>query len=309
MFSLRFIVPAGLAGRIAGALVLLGLSLSGATAADLPKDFVWRVQGKPGTVYLAGSLHELRARDRPSPSLFEAYARCDRIVLEADLSEFEQSEFQAQLNQLAALPDGKSLASRLDPASRSQLQAIARRHRLPENAFDHYQPWFAGSYAALLLLEEAGFLGDHGVDRQFFDRALREGKPRLFLETAQEQLTHLSRIPDAEALNSLRQDLEGGVDYARSLVEAWTQGDAATVERLVIADAEVTPVSFRRLVVDRNRAWLPRLEDLLTQTNCTLILVGAGHLVGTNGLLELVQKRGYPVVQLPESPPALRPAP
>ncbi len=309
MFSLRLTRPAGLAGRIVGLLVLVGSSFLETAAADLPKDFVWRVQGKPGTLYLAGSLHELRARDRPSPSLYEAYARCDRMVLEADLSEFEQPEFQARLAQLAALPAGKSLASRLDPTSRDQLKEIARRHRLPDDAFDRYQPWFASSYAALLLLEEAGFRGDHGVDRQFFDRAVREGKPRVFLETGQQQLDLLTRIPEAEALDSLRQDLQGGVDYARSLVEAWQQGDAATLERLTIADAEVTPVSFRRLVVDRNLAWLPQLERMLAQTNYTLVLVGAGHLVGTNGLVELVKQRGYPVVQLPASPPALKPAP
>ncbi len=271
-----------------------------AQTASVPRDFVWRVEGKPGVLFLAGSLHELRGGDRPSLSLYQAYALADRVVFEADIGEFDQPAFRERVKALSELPAGQSLYRKLDAETRKKLGTIAVRNELPEDAFDRWRPWFAGSYAILLLLSESGFKEDHGVDRYFYDRAVREGKSRDYLETGKQQLELLARIPDDEALQSLRQDLDGGVEYARSLVDAWAVGDAAKFDRLSRDNSADTPESFRKFVDDRNRAWLPKLEKWLGQTNCTLVVVGAGHLVGTNGLVQLLSVRGYPVRQLPD---------
>ena len=93
-----------------------------------PKDFVWHVQGRAGSLYLAGSLHELRAGDRPSLSLYSAYARCDRVVFEADLAEFETPVFRAEVNRLAALLQGQTLSSRLDPVTRERIKVLSLIH-------------------------------------------------------------------------------------------------------------------------------------------------------------------------------------
>ena len=265
----------------------------------IARDFVWRVTGTPATVYLAGSLHELRARDRPSLSLYQAYALADRVVFEADLAEFETPAFQERVHRLSTQPPGRGLTNQLDAATYERLSRIARRNDLPDDLFNRFQPWFAGTYAALLLLSEAGFQEDHGIDRTFYDRTVREGKRLEFLESGAEQLELLAGIPASEAIESLRQDLEAGVDDARALVEAWSQGDAETLDRLSRESSDRAPQSFQRFVVDRNLAWLPRLKTWLKDTNTTLVIVGAGHLVGTNGVVRLLERDGYSVTQLP----------
>jgi len=265
----------------------------------IPRDFVWRISGTPATVYLAGSLHELRARDRPSLSLYQAYALADRVVFEADLAEFATPAFEERVHSLSTQPPGRGLTNDVDTVTYELLSRIARRNELPEDLFNRFQPWFAGTYAALLLLSEAGFQEDHGIDRYFYDRCVREGKRLEFLESGAEQLELLATIPASEAIESLRQDLEAGVDHARALVEAWSQGDAETLDRLSRVSSDRAPQSFQRFMVDRNLAWLPRLKTWLKDTNTTLVIVGAGHLVGTNGVVRLLERDGYSVTQLP----------
>ena len=286
--------------RWAGVLgCLMGLAIHASEA--IPRDFVWRIQGRTGTLYLAGSLHELRAGDRPSQSLYDAYAQADRLVFEADISEFDQPAFRQEIERLALLPPGQTLSSKLDAAVVRQLQRLAQLSELPPDTFDRYRPWYVASSVGSLMLTGQGYDENHGIDRYFFDRARREQKGLLFLETGRQQLALIAQIPESEALVSIRQDLKDGVASARELVRCWSQGDALGMERLNAQDALDQPITYRRLLVDRNRAWLPQLETWMNQTNRTLVIVGAGHLVGTNGLVQLLSSRGYSPVQLPEA--------
>lgn len=277
------------------------LCLPGHSDDSFPRDFVWRIQGRSGTLYLAGSLHELRAGDRPSQSLYYAYAQADRLVFEADISEFDQPAFRQEIEKLALLPPGQALSSKLEATVVRQLQQLAKRSDLPSDTFDRYRPWYVASSVGSLMLTELGYDETHGIDRYFFDRARRERKGLLFLETGQQQLALIAQIPEREAIESISQDLKDGEASARELVRCWSEGDALGMERLNQEDARSQPVSYRRLLVDRNRAWIPQLESWLNETNRTLVIVGAGHLVGTNGLVQLLSSRGYSTVQLPEA--------
>lgn len=293
---LRSVLPRGWAG-VLGCLMCLTIHASD----PIPRDFVWRIQGRSGTLFLAGSLHELRAGDRPSQSLYHAYAQADRLVFEADISEFDQPAFRQEIEKLALLPPGQSLASKLDPAVVRQLQQLAKRSDLSPDTFDRYRPWYVASSVGSLMLTEEGYDEIHGIDRYFFDRARKEHKSLLFLETGKQQLALIAQIPEREAIESIGQDLKDGVASARELVRCWSEGDTQGMERLNAQDALDQPISYRRLMVDRNRAWISQLETWMNQTNRTLVIVGAGHLVGTNGLVQLLSSRGYSAVQLPEA--------
>ena len=81
------------------------------------------------------------------------------------------------------------------------------------------------------------------------------------------------------------------------LVEAWKAGDAATVERIVLADVKQEPLIYQRLLVDRNKNWLPELEALIARPRPAFVVVGAAHLVGPEGLVALLSAKGYRVEQ------------
>jgi uncharacterized protein YbaP (TraB family) len=82
------------------------------------------------------------------------------------------------------------------------------------------------------------------------------------------------------------------------LIEAWRAGDAATVERIVLADLKPEPQLYQRLLAGRNRNWMPTIDALLLRKGHALIVVGAAHLVGADGLIAMLKAKGYTVEQL-----------
>jgi uncharacterized protein YbaP (TraB family) len=85
----------------------------------------------------------------------------------------------------------------------------------------------------------------------------------------------------------------------RDVLSAWRQGDAPRMAALLSNEYRAFPALYRPLVTDRNQHWLPQVEELLKGHGNSLVVVGALHLVGEGGLLELLHKKGYKITQLP----------
>jgi uncharacterized protein YbaP (TraB family) len=98
----------------------------------------------------------------------------------------------------------------------------------------------------------------------------------------------------AETLKSL--DTERG--SMSKMIESWRTGDAAAVERIVLKDLQQEPVLYKRLLVERNNNWMPKLDALFARKGRALVVVGAAHLVGPDGLLTMFRAKGYKVEQL-----------
>ena len=123
------------------------------------------------------------------------------------------------------------------------------------------------------------------------------------LEAAEEQLKILFTMgegdEDAFVAQAL-EDMETVESNLDELIAAWRTGDERTLDRLVVADMrERYPAVYRALLINRNRAWLPRVEALFESPETELVLVGAAHLVGPDGLLAQLTGRGYRVRRWP----------
>ena len=99
-------------------------------------------------------------------------------------------------------------------------------------------------------------------------------------------------------LASTLNELETQKASVTKLADAWKAGDAPTVERIVLQDLRQEPRMYQRLLVDRNRAWLPQILALFARSGRAFVVVGAAHLVGPDGLLALLRAKGYAVEQL-----------
>jgi hypothetical protein len=99
-------------------------------------------------------------------------------------------------------------------------------------------------------------------------------------------------------LASMLKDIDTEQTNMNKLIDAWRDGDAPTVERLVLADMKGEPAVYKRMLVDRNRAWVPKIDQLLARNGRSLVVVGAAHLVGPDGLLALLRAKGYTIDQL-----------
>ena len=81
------------------------------------------------------------------------------------------------------------------------------------------------------------------------------------------------------------------------LIRAWRAGDTDALARVLTSEFDEFPDLYRRLTVDRNRAWAAQLADLLDDRDDYLVVVGALHLVGPDSVVEMLGKRGFKVVQ------------
>jgi uncharacterized protein YbaP (TraB family) len=120
------------------------------------------------------------------------------------------------------------------------------------------------------------------------------------LETIEFQISRFDEMSMEEQdrmLASTLRELETEKAAVATLADAWKAGDAPTVERIVLQELRKEPRMYQRLLVDRNRDWLPKIEALFARKGRAFVVVGAAHLVGGDGLLALLRAKGYTVEQ------------
>jgi uncharacterized protein YbaP (TraB family) len=285
---------------LAWALLLIG-ALAPFARADGDRHTFWTVKGQYNTVYLLGSVHVLKADDHElPPEALHAYAAAKSLVMELDLNEASPEKLLAVGLGGESLPDGQTLASILGPEAYAALQAHLRPLGLEPEFFNQMQPWFVALTLEQLELARLGFEPESGVEAQFTRRAQADHKPIIALETMDEQLglfSHMSLDQQRRFLLYCLEDSDDSAQQMNAIVAAWHRGDTAMLERLLGEGFDKFPDLYRILTSDRNRKWLPRIEVMLHDRQDYLIIVGALHLVGKDGVVALLEREGYKVQQ------------
>lgn len=258
---------------------------------------VWAIRGAHNTVYLAGSIHLLRANDSALPPAFDrAYAGSRTLVMEMDLGKLDPMEGASWMMEHGALPAGSSLRQVIGEDRYRRVSAEATRLGLPVEAVDGLAPWVLGLQLLELQYMKLGFDPQQGVEQQLERRAQSDGKPTTGLETLPQQLglfEALSPQDQTRFLDMVVSEMHDVESETQSVVSAWRAGDAARLANLLGDEYKSFPALYRSLVTDRNRRWLPQIEKLLQSDQNYFVVVGALHLVGDGGLLELMRKDGF----------------
>jgi uncharacterized protein len=286
------------------AAVLLGFciaSLAPGARADEPHHTFWIVKGAHNTFYLLGSVHVLKPGERDLPTeALRAYSKAAALVMEIDLNGLGADPTLGIDPTLEALPAGQTLAEVLGPSIYERFATHARNLGLEPAIFGAFQPWFAAMAMQQAELVQQGFEADSGVDEQFAARAASDRKPIIALETIEQQLgifAHLSLDEQRRFLLYILDDSDDALHSADAVVAAWRSGDVVRLERLLSESSEQYPELFRMLTTDRNRRWLPTVTGLLAARQDYMVIVGALHLVGQDGLVNLLRQAGYQVDQ------------
>jgi hypothetical protein len=281
------------------ALLILTLPVSAAPepGVDQAKTFMWRVQGDGATVYLLGSVHAMREDSYPLPAAMEtAFDSVERLVFEVDLDDLSSAAIQM----LAAgtLGGERTLEGVVGPATWTKLMVQVEKTDFPAAMFQRMKPWMAAVTITALAMTEAGYLPSAGVDAYFSRRAEEAGKERIALETAEFQVGLFADLTPEQSAAFLRYtlaDLETVIPDLDELSAHWRAGRAEAVEALMAEGFDEFPELLEKMVTDRNRAWMPLIEGLLAGDSDAMVVVGALHLVGEEGLINLLRKRGYTV--------------
>jgi len=282
-------------------LVVLSLTWALQTHADSPH-FLWEVHGKHNTVYLLGSIHVLRKSDYPlPPAVLHAYADAQSLVMEINLAEIDSAQVQSEMLSSATLPDGKTLPDVLGARRYSHATSLAHDVGVDLSTFDQFAPWFAAEAISQLQLMQLGFQPEAGVEMYFLDKAQADGKRIAGLETAHDQIALFESLSlDAQA-DYLVSSLEQAHDLSREvgdMVRAWQRGDTTWFAAEMATEFGKDPALYQSLLGARNRKWIPKIEALLDDDKNYLVIVGTGHLVGRDSVIDLLQKDGIGATQL-----------
>lgn len=296
-------------GAWAAALLLLPLVAQGGNS---PAPFLWQVQGPKAVHYLLGSIHMLPAAAHPLPgALDSAYAATRGLVLEADLAALGEPEFQGRL--LGAARDDRpgGIKSSIGDKLYKKLQLRAARLGAPAPMCDAFRAWFCAVTLELLALQGDGFLPELGIDQHFYGRAREEGRPVIGLETADAQallFTGLSESMSVAMLAATLDELTSESQDPAELLRMWQSSDVAALDKMLADLRKRYPPIYARLLADRNRSWIPELAALLEAETPQLVIVGAAHLPGPDGLLALLKARGLKAQPVREMPAVSVPA-
>ncbi|GHT99792.1 GumN protein [Betaproteobacteria bacterium] len=243
----------------------------------------------------------LRHKDWPLPEAFDTtYAKTDMLVLEADIDKMYDLRIQLPF---MILPQGKTLRSETDPQTYRKFEDFSARLKLKLDNMERFKPIAVALQLNIKLLYKIGFRRK-GPDYHYSTLAHTQSRPIDYLESVETQLEALAGTDPATENEIIRQGLESLDDEAKTkaqlfrLAQEWRTGELPAAEK---ADAEMRakfPRAYKRLLVDRNTAWLPKLDHYLETGETEFVIVGYLHLVGRNGLLAQLRQRGYRVEQM-----------
>jgi len=260
---------------------------------------LWEISKDGNIIYLAGSVHLLRASDYPMPGAFDsAYKKSSILVLETDVDKLTEPDMLEYINKKTMFPTGQTLRNVLNEDVYKRLEGLVGTAAI--EALSKYKPSVIVTSLQTLFLQSSGFT-EKGADLYYLEKSKQDGKSIGFLEDAKIQIDMLSNMADGienEYVSDAVDDLFKSVNEAITLVSEWKEGAATATETSMIKLKTQWPTVYKVMILNRNSAWMPIIENYLTTKPVEFVIVGMGHLYGPDGLLTQLRNRGYKTKQL-----------
>jgi uncharacterized protein YbaP (TraB family) len=268
------------------------------------KSFLWRVMSKSATVYILGSVHIAKSDFYPLPDQIEKnFDGSAVLALEADPAKLKDSDLLQMMMLKALYPEGETLKGHLSGETYDLALQEMKQLGLPMEPFERTRPWFLALTVQSLEFRRLGFDPSYGIDVHFAAEA--EGKKRIVeLESFDYQMSLMNGLSEREQELFLLYTLKGLAELREEsdgMIKAWRTGDEKGMEALVTRalneSPELRPV-FERLITRRNREMSVKVGRFLSGKATVFVVVGAAHLVGKEGVIQILRNKGYSVEQM-----------
>lgn len=269
--------------------------------AAIARPALWVVKDADTTIYLFGTVHLL-----PNDTAWH-YPVLDRAMADSQTLYIELTDDNPANMTTLVLRYGMDMShplpTLLNHAEQLRLNIAANKAGVPGGmqTLSMMRPWLAALTLATAPLLKAGLDPEHGVDKQLKAQMTGAGKQVLGLETAEQQIRFLADMPQSVELAFLRssiRDVDKGPIELTELIDAWKNGDVATIARLEDEDMRQTePKLYQRLLVQRNGIWAGKIAAMLQQPGTIFIAVGAAHLAGPDSVQAQLHKLGIEAVR------------
>ena len=301
--------------------VLAGCATRGPLGPRAPREtgqlVLWEVQSAAnprGRAFLLGSVHAASPDFTLDPAIDRAFDASDALVIETDITSqgADAFGFVQRTIQMATLPEGQTLDQVLPKPTYDRLGDFLRQRGQPLELYRRFEPWLLMTMVTSYIFAEAGLPPEGGVDLRLAKRA--EGKkPILTLETPEFQLSLFDSLPidvQARMLGELLDHEKETRAQTTRLFDAWQRGDLDVIEQETVGPSREDPrlrPFYDRVFVARNQSMAQRIDALLRESRTYLVVVGAGHVVGEQGIPALLEASGHRLLRVPKTPAAVAP--
>jgi uncharacterized protein len=273
--------------------------------ADAPVPLLWKVSDADNSLYLLGSFHMLKATDYPvAKSVDAAFEDAKQLYFELSPQEMSDPTVGVKLAQAGARADGTTLQQSVSAKTWRKLQAYAAKNNMSAANFQAAKPWFVGLILSINEMQKNGLDPALGLDQHFEDRAAKTGKPTQGLETVDSQIALFNSLNPKEQDQFLEEALDTSARIKAEIANlhtTWRKGDDVKLyQDIGLKMRREYPELYESFNRGRNRAWLPKLEALLRDNakDNILVVVGALHLVGEDGVVKMLANKGYKVERI-----------
>ncbi len=268
------------------------------------KTFLWQIQSNTNTSYILGSIHFLKKDMYPLNKKIEnAFEESSVLVVEANLSIDKIAEAILLIMQRGMYAGDKILKNNISKKTYTLAEKKLKEYGMDISNFQKFKPWFLAMTITSFELMKLGLDPNFGIDKYFLDKALKK-KEILELEGAEFQVNLLDSFSaeqqDKFLFYTLKETSKPGKDI-ENIVNAWSEGNAFEMEKILYESIQNLPELkdfYRKLIDDRNEKMVEKIESFLKTKKKFFIVVGAGHLIGKNGIIQLLRNRGVNLTQL-----------
>ena len=278
--------------RIASIMLITLFSIF--SSSQLYSSVFWELKAGNSTIYLLGSIHMGNESMYPLDTAIEnRFDRADYLVTEIALDNIDASSLKDGMY----YPKTDSLPLHIADTTYSKVLDYFSDKGLTRKMIRKMKP--AAIVMTMMNIEymKAGLSPFLGIDMHFTNKLGK--KPLLQLETAESQMDVLNKMGDNpdEFINSTLLELPNMPAQVDTLIRAWKSGELSSLERLVIEQMKAESASEEEftdeLLHKRNYAMYDKIKEYMSSDSKYFVIVGAAHLLGDTGIIELLKKDGY----------------
>ena len=259
---------------------------------------IYKIQSDTNTVYILGSIHVLAEEYYPLTRSFSyAYYNSQKVIFEIDPEILFSPDSFLKYEKQYTFQNGKTLETVLSPKTYTLVKQKLKAIGADIQEMKKYKPWVLYLTLSGRFDSSVDFRPELGIENHFYRMAKDSGKPTGGLESMQDQLDVFDTLPlpiqDALLQESLA--ITGSKEREKAflhMVKSWHQGSLDGLEQLV-ETFKTYPLFYKKLLVQRNLNWIPQIETFLKEDKNVLVIVGAAHLAGKDGLIALLTNKGY----------------
>lgn len=267
---------------------------------------LWKVSDENSSVWLFGSIHFADSSFYPLPSEIEnAFRNSTALAVEMDISDSETQEKTAEeFLKEGMFTDGRTLKDILPDSLWKTLDSISTTLGMKTENFLPMRPWMAATLIASAAIASTGIQQELGIDMVMLDSAYAQGKEIIALETPEEQVESLSKSEGSEETDGIAYLESTFREYSKlnqmikEVISAWKRADVVSLQKSLSADQNMNESEKRlneRMFNQRNKKMKKEILNFLENDKQVFVVVGVGHLILENNLLEMLSENGLKI--------------